>query len=99
VWQHFICEGLGIIYKLQLTWYQHGQEEIINAPKTIERLEEISNLRNIQRRMENEDDEDNDRIRISDQSISLNDFDVHNIDEPVSNLIPDLIFDDVEILA
>ena len=77
----------------------HGQEEIISAPKTIERLEEISNLRNIQRRMENDDDEDDDRIQISDQSISLNDFDVHNIDEPVSNLIPDLIFDDVEILA
>ena len=29
MWQHFICEGLGIIYKLQLTWYQHGQEEIL----------------------------------------------------------------------
>lgn len=77
----------------------HGQEEIISAPKTIERLEEISNLRNIQRRMENDEDEEDDRIQISDQSISLNDFDVHNIDEPISNLIPDLIFDDVEILA
>ena len=31
MWQHFICEGLGIIYKLQLTWYQHGQEEILSC--------------------------------------------------------------------
>ena len=76
----------------------NNQEEIMQAPKTIERLEEISNLRNNQRKMELEDDDDDDKIHISDQSVSLNDFDVHNIDEPVSNLIPDLIFDDVEIL-
>ena len=64
----------------------------------MEDAEEISNLRNNQRKMELEDDDDDDKIHISDQSVSLNDFDVHNIDEPVSNLIPDLIFDDVEIL-
>lgn len=75
----------------------NNREMNINAPKNVERLEEISNLRNMQRKMEEEDDDD-DKIKISDQSISLTDFDVHNIDEPLSNLIPDLIFDDVEIL-
>jgi len=75
----------------------NNREENINAPKNVERLEEISNLRNMQRKMEEEEDDD-DKIKISDQSISLTDFDVHNIDEPLSNLIPDLIFDDVEIL-
>ena len=32
----------------------NGKEETINAPKNIERLEEISTLRNIQRKMEEE---------------------------------------------
>jgi len=35
-----------------------NKEEIINAPKTIERLEQISNMRNEERRLEDEDDED-----------------------------------------
>ena len=75
----------------------NNREESINAPKSVERLEEISNLRNIQRKMDEADDDD-DKIKISDQTVNLSDFDVHNIDEPLSNLIPDLIFDDVEIL-
>lgn len=74
----------------------NNREESINAPKSVERLEEISNLRNIQRKIDEDDDDD--KIQISDQSVNLSDFDVHNIDEPLSNLIPDLIFDDVEIL-
>ena len=78
----------------------NNKEESFSAPKNFERLEEISNLRNIQRRLENEedDDDDSDKIRITDQNISLNDFDVHNIDEPIQNMIPDLLFDDIEIL-
>ena len=35
-----------------------GKEEKIEAPKTIERLEEISTLRNMQRKMEEQDDDD-----------------------------------------
>ena len=73
------------------------QEESINAPKTVERLEEISNLRNIQRKLEEEEDDDEDKIRISDQSVSLSDFDIHNIEDP-KNMIPDLLFDDIEVL-
>ena len=43
-----------------------GVEENINAPKTIERLEEISMSRNLQRKMEEADDDDEDRLKISD---------------------------------
>ena len=53
---------------------EDGQEEKINAPKTIERLEEISVERNIQRKLEEEDDDDGDdeRLKISeDVSIDL----------------------------
>ena len=53
---------------------EDGQEEKINAPKTIERLEEISVERNIQRKLEEEDDDDSDdeRLKISeDVSIDL----------------------------
>jgi hypothetical protein len=45
----------------------------IDAPKTIERLEEISTERAIQRKLEEEDDEDdNDRIKIHTDDINLN---------------------------
>jgi len=50
-----------------------NKEEIISAPKTIERLEEISDARYNQRKMEAEMEEDEDRIKISDQSVSLTD--------------------------
>lgn len=43
-----------------------GAEENVNAPKTIERLEEISMSRNLQRKMEEADDDDEDRLKISD---------------------------------
>ena len=52
---------------------EDGIEEKIEAPKTIERLEEISVSRNIQRKLEEEDDSDDDeKLKISDDiSIDL----------------------------
>jgi hypothetical protein len=47
------------------------QRETIEAPKNIERLEQISKERNIQRKLEEEDD-DEDKIKISDTLIDLN---------------------------
>jgi hypothetical protein len=47
-----------------------GRVEEISAPKTIERLEDISTMRYNQRREEEEDD-DNDRIKISEENIDL----------------------------
>jgi len=73
-----------------------GIVENINAPKTIERLEEISEMRNQQRKMD--DDDDNVKLTISDQSFTLDNLDVHNIEEPKLDLLPDLLLDDIEIL-
>ena len=41
---------------------------------------------------------DNIKLKISDQSIELGDLDIHVIDEPRINLLPDLLIDDIEIL-
>ena len=70
----------------------------VNAPKNIERLEEISNMRHEQRKLAEEDDDDNVKINISDENYNLNDFDVHNLEEPKLEMIPDLIIDDIEVL-
>jgi len=70
----------------------------INAPKSIERLEEISEIRNNQRKLESEDDDEPVKLNISEQNISLDNLDVHVIDEPKIELFPDLLLDDVEIL-
>jgi len=71
----------------------------IEAPKSIERLEEISEMRNIQRKKEaDSDNEENVKLNISNDSIELGDLDIHVIDEPKVNLIPDLLLDEIEIL-
>ena len=75
----------------------NNKEQIVNAPKTIERLEEISTLRNIQRKMEEEDDDD--KLKISDQDIELGNLDIHVIGQPGVKLEPDLLLDDIEILS
>jgi hypothetical protein len=68
------------------------------APKDIETLEQISQIRNQQRKAEEEEDDDNVKLNISDQSFSLDALDVHNIEEPQIELLPDLLIDDIEIL-
>jgi hypothetical protein len=71
----------------------------INAPKNIYRLEEISNIRNEQRKRESDEDvDDNIKLNISDQDFSLDNLDVHNIEEPRLDLLPDLLIDEIEIL-
>jgi hypothetical protein len=79
----------------------NNKTEIINAPKTIERLEEISNLRNQQRKLEEEQeqeqDDDDDKIIISNDSVSLNELDIDVIDKP--NMDDDILLDDIELLA
>ena len=71
-----------------------NREEIISAPKTIERLEEISDARYNQRKIEASMEEDEDRIKISDQSISLTDCVDLNA---MSSSIPDLVLDIEEL--
>jgi hypothetical protein len=75
-----------------------GSVSNVNAPKSIERLEEISQLRNQQRKMEEEEEDDSVKLKISDQAFSLDTLDVHNIEEPKLELLPDLLIDDIEIL-
>lgn len=75
----------------------NNKEQIVSAPKTFERLEEISTLRNIQRKMEEE--EDDDKLKISDQDVELGNLDIHVIGQPGVKLEPDLLLDDIEILS
>jgi GTP:adenosylcobinamide-phosphate guanylyltransferase len=75
-----------------------GSVSNVNAPKSIERLEEISQLRNQQRKMDEEEDNNNAKLKISDQVFNLDSLDVHNIEEPRLELLPDLLIDDIEIL-
>ena len=76
------------------------QEEIV-APKTIERLEQISEERNEQRKLETDDDDDDGGVKLTifDEPVSLSNLDVHNIETPSLNLMPDLLLDDIEVLA
>jgi len=76
-----------------------GKVSSIVAPKNIERLEKISEMRANERKADSmDDDEDNIRISISDQPVNLDFLDVHNIEEPKLDLLPDLLIDDIEIL-
>ena len=75
--------------------YTNGQQELINAPKTIERLEEISTLRNMQRKLEEAsygDDDDNAElppIKIDDADIDLSAMEITDLDGTRSPLTLD----------
>ena len=68
---------------------EDGIEEKIEAPKTIERLEEISVSRNIQRKLEEEDDSDDDeKLKISDDiSIDLGFTDLNPFEKNDDSMI------------
>lgn len=71
----------------------------VSAPKNIERLEEISEFRAQQRKMEEEmEDDHNVKLTISDQPFELDSLEVHSIEEPKMDLLPDLLLDEIEIL-
>jgi hypothetical protein len=76
---------------------KNGEEELVNAPKTIERLEEISTLRNLARKMEEEEEEE--KLKISNEEISLDGLDVHVINPPEIKLDNDFLLEDIEVLA
>jgi hypothetical protein len=83
---------------------ENNNEIKVDAPKDIHRLEEISQYRNEQRRLEteqdNDDDDENPRLNIIDEDVKLDYLDIHNIDTPNEvNLMPDLLIDDIEVLA
>lgn len=72
----------------------------VSAPKTIERLEEISEFRAQQRKLDEADDDNDDivKLHITEQPFTLDSLDIHNIEEPKIDLFPDLLIDDIEIL-
>lgn len=85
---------------IDYTMDEHNNQNSVEAPKNVERLEQISVERNAQRKLETDDDDDGDsRLRIMDEDVKLDNLDVHNIEEPEMNLIPDLLLDDIEVLA
>lgn len=57
----------------------------VNAPKTIERLEQVSMENHIRRKMEEEQEADEDRIKIHTDTIDLAGFDVLDLDSNGSN--------------
>ena len=80
----------------------------VEAPKTIERLEEIGEIRNQERQEdEDDDDDDNDKITITNNNVSLGDIDdITNIGNSSSGLDNDSIslkmpslMNDIEILT
>ena len=81
---------------------ESGTVHQVEAPKTIDRLEEISEQRYQQRKLETDDEDNqnqNERLNISNQTVDLTDLDIHNIEPPELTLLPDLLIDDIEILV
>ena len=79
---------------------ENNIENTVNAPKDINTLEDISTIRYNQRKKDEEDDDDSVKLNISDQTVSLNDLEIYNMDEPkieISELeeftLPDLMSD------
>jgi hypothetical protein len=77
---------------------EDGSITNVSAPKSIDRLEQISQMRSEQRKLDEDDDDDNVKLNISGESFNLDSFDIHNIEEPRLDLLPDLLIDDIEVL-
>jgi hypothetical protein len=77
---------------------EDGSITNVSAPKSIDRLEQISQMRSNQRKLDEEEDDDNIKLNISGESFNLDSLDVHNIEEPQLALLPDLLIDDIEVL-
>jgi hypothetical protein len=96
-----------VITRLSFNDYDSVQDAIsgdvreVNAPKTIERLEEISTSRAIQRKLEEEEEDGdiNDRIRIHTDSINLDDLDIFDFEKKDKNDNVEVLLDDIEELV
>jgi len=70
----------------------NNNDDTIMAPKTYERLNEISNIRNEQRKIDDSDDDEPIKLKISDNSVSISDLGVQSID-------PVILDEDVDLLS
>lgn len=68
------------------------------APKSIPQLEERAQQRRLDEAEAQGTPDTSDRLHISDQSFSLDALDVHSIEEPALELLPDLLMDEIEVL-
>ncbi len=78
---------------------EDNQVNEIEAPKSIERLEDISVTRALERKLEEEpsEDDDDERIQISTDPVDLSGFDI--LDDPINKVSSDdIILNDVESL-
>lgn len=69
----------------------------IEAPKTISRLQEISDIRHAAAIADDDYDSDSSKLVISTSNIKLDDLDIQNIEEPRINILPPLL-GDIEVL-
>tara|TARA_B100001094_G_scaffold61_1_gene61 strand:+ start:4641 stop:5780 length:1140 start_codon:yes stop_codon:yes gene_type:complete len=73
-------------------------EKDVEAPKTIERLEQISEINNQRRKEEEEDDDDEDNLEIfDDNNINLDISDIHDLSKELK-ISPPILLNDIEIL-
>jgi hypothetical protein len=70
-----------------------NQIESVEAPKTIERLEEISTSRAIQRKLEEEADEEEDKIKIHTDNLDLASLEILDLDNLSGPKIEDVVLD------
>ncbi len=75
--------------------HEAGHVEKVNAPKTIERLEEISVSRNLQRKLEEAEEDDDDRLKIGGDDIMI---DLGFTDLDGSGSGGDIVLDGIEEL-
>jgi hypothetical protein len=74
-----------------------GVETMVDAPKTLERLETLALLKASSRHDDDDDDDDDERIKIG-GNINLDISDINDLNRPM-NLLPPPILDDIEILS
>ena len=97
-------DNLPVVTRLSFNDIDHmldtetGKEEKVNAPKDIERLEEISVSRAIQRKMDEASDDEDERIQIHTDDIDLNSLDIFDISKADSEIAEDLVLDGIEEL-
>lgn len=77
--------------------HEAGHVERVNAPKTIERLEEISVSRNLQRKLEEAEDDDEDRLKIGGDDIVI-DLGFTDLDGSGTSTSDDIVLDGIEEL-
>jgi hypothetical protein len=75
-----------------------GTVTSVVAPKSIPQLEERAQQRRIEEAAAESTPDMSDKLHISDQTFSLDALDVHSIEEPAIELLPDLLMDEIEVL-